>query len=83
MMCMPFFFRGTEKLPSVRVTDSEFDSFLAMKGCAVGQEDSSPASTYPTRSQKPSDVYQVQHCVAYNVIMVKPRQLTHTNYGFV
>lgn len=63
-------FQETQRLPSYMVSDKMFDKFLQANNVYVSNKSASDTPAIPTRSQKPESLEHIQHCVAFNAIMM-------------
>uniref|UniRef100_A0A0M3IW78 Cytochrome P450 n=1 Tax=Ascaris lumbricoides TaxID=6252 RepID=A0A0M3IW78_ASCLU len=58
----------SSNMPSTSVNDEEFERFLNQGKVTISVE-TPQGITYPMRSQKPTDLNHIRHCIAFNVVM--------------
>ncbi|KAI6190968.1 General transcription factor 3C polypeptide 1 [Aphelenchoides bicaudatus] len=62
-------FLENEGTPDASVNDREFQKYLTKKKISICPAEVSPIAGFPRRSRKPQNLEDVQHFVAYNVVM--------------
>lgn len=61
-------FSEANQIPDANVEDKDFQKYLDKKKMSISLADST-TSGFPRRSRKPESIEDIQHCVAYNVVM--------------
>ncbi|VDM36755.1 unnamed protein product [Toxocara canis] len=67
-MATRLLFMETTNMPSTSVSDEHFEKFLNQGKVTISTE-TQQSMSFPMRSLKPTDLNQIRHCVAFNVVM--------------